>query len=361
MASVSLATLSNHELLAETGRLVATERHATAELIALLAEVDSRGLYLEEGFSSLFAYCTQALHLSESAAYDRITAARASRQFPIVLERLVDGAVTLTTVRLLRPHLTADNCERCLDAASHKTKREVECLVASLTPQPDVTASVRRLPAERPLEAAVAEPLFGTPAEPSRPVAMQVVDEPQTHASAATPPRRATVAPLALERYLIKVTVSGETHAKLRRAQDLMRHTIPTGDPAAIVDRALTVLVEQLERTRLAQSRRPRSNATSAANTRHLPANVRRLVWKRDAGRCAFVGAQGRCAETAFLEFHHLVPYASGGVTSVDNLALRCRAHNAYEAAQQFGATRSGTSSSTQGGSGCDAMRPFEG
>jgi hypothetical protein len=119
MSSISLASLSNHELLLETARLVAAERHTTAELIALLAEVDSRELYFGEGYSSLFTYCTQALRLSGSAAYDRITAARASRQFPIVLERLIDGAVTLTTVRLLKPHLTADNCERCLDAASH--------------------------------------------------------------------------------------------------------------------------------------------------------------------------------------------------------------------------------------------------
>jgi hypothetical protein len=157
--------------------------------------------------------------------------------------------------------------------------------------------------------------------------------------------RRATVAPIAPERYVIKVTVSAETHAKLRRAQDLLRHSLPAGDPAAIVDRALTALIEQLERTRFANVQRPRSAAEAAANTRRVPANVRRLVWERDAGRCAFIGTQGRCTETALLEFHHLVPYAAGGPTSVDNLALRCRAHNAYEAVQRFGATRPGPSS----------------
>jgi len=347
MGSISLAALSNHELLAQTARLVSAERHAAVELIALLAEVDSRELYLGEGFPSLFAYCTQALHLSESAAYDRITAARASREFPIVLERLVSGAITLTTVRLLKPHLTAGNCERCLDAASHKTKREVELLVATLAPQPDVAPSVRRLPTARSMEATKAEPFFGAPAEPDSLVSSPVVHQLRTAGSATNAPQRAMIAPLAPERYLIKVTVSGETHAKLRRAQDLLRRTIPNGDPAAIVDRALTVLVEQLERTRLAKSPQPRSSATRASNTRQVPANVKRVVWERDAGRCAFVGTQGRCAETAFLEFHHVVPYAAGGVTSVDNLALRCRAHNVHEAVQHFGATRSRTSSVT--------------
>jgi 5-methylcytosine-specific restriction endonuclease McrA len=83
----------------------------------------------------------------------------------------------------------------------------------------------------------------------------------------------------------------------------------------------------------------------SAANTRRVPANVKRVVWERDGGQCAFVGTQGRCTETGYLEFHHRVPYAAGGVTSVDNLALRCRSHNIHEAVQHFGATRAGTSS----------------
>jgi hypothetical protein len=153
------------------------------------------------------------------------------------------------------------------------------------------------------------------------------------------------VAPISPERYVIKVTVSAETHAKLRRAQDLLRHTCPTGDPAAILDRALTVLVDRLERTRCAKVQTPRSAAETAANTRRIPANVKRLVWERDAGRCAFVGTQGRCTETAFLEFHHVVPYAAAGPTSLENVALRCRAHNAYEAVQYFGPARPGPSS----------------
>ena len=54
--------------------------------LALLAEVDARRLYLGEGCSSLFTYCTQVLHLSEHAAYHRIEAARAARQYPVILD-----------------------------------------------------------------------------------------------------------------------------------------------------------------------------------------------------------------------------------------------------------------------------------
>jgi hypothetical protein len=62
-------------------------------------------------------------------------------------------------------------------------------------------------------------------------------------------------------------------------------------------------------------------------------------VWQRDEGRCAFVGRTGRCRETAFLEFHHVAPYAAGGAATADNIQLRCRAHNQYEARLIFGDT----------------------
>jgi hypothetical protein len=92
--------------------------------LRLLAELDARRLYLGEGCSSLFSYCTQVLHLSEHAAYHRIEAARAARQFPVVL--VAEGALTLTNVALLRAHLTADNHQQLLAAARQKTKRVVE-------------------------------------------------------------------------------------------------------------------------------------------------------------------------------------------------------------------------------------------
>ena len=161
---------------------------------------------------------------------------------------------------------------------------------------------------------------------------------------------RPVMAPLAPDRYLIKVTVSAAAHANLKRAQDLLRHSIPTGDPAAIVERALAGLVERLEKARLARVERPRAprpasrakladpakmadrvKAAGRVTTRHVPAAVRRSVWQRDGGRCVFVGTEGRCTETAFLEFHHLQPFADRGPTTAENLSPRCRAHNLHE------------------------------
>jgi HNH endonuclease len=184
------------------------------------------------------------------------------------------------------------------------------------------------------------ELLRGRPDGPTTPISEPPADE-----SALEPeredrkgrPRPAVMIPLAPELYKIQITVSRETHDNLRRAQDLLRHVIPDGDPAAIVDRALTLLVEDLERTRLAATARPRSSRNASPSSRHVPASVRRQVWARDGGQCAFAGKQGRCTERGFLEIHHLVPFAAGGPTNVENLELRCRCHNQYEAEGFFG------------------------
>jgi hypothetical protein len=352
----SFSTLSDADLLAEVTRLAVDERLATMQLIASLAELDARRLYLGQGCSSLFVYCTRVLHLSEHAAYNRIEAARLARRFPVVLDLLADGSITLTTVCLLAAHLTPENHRDVLNDARHQNKRAVEVLVARLRPSPIVPSSVRKLPAasvgrtfvtpairlapatdapapRRLGGGLVPEPVdsltltsasgmaISTPANACRPGAM-------TPAAASRP---AVVAPLTPDQYKVQVTVSRATVDTLRRIQDLMRHTVPDGDPAVIVDRALTLLLAELERTKLAATERPRHG-------RHIPATVRRAVWARDRGQCAFVGTeQRRCQERGFLEFHHTAPYAAGGEATTQTIELRCRAHNLYEAELDFG------------------------
>src|SRR3954465_12706904 len=149
-----LAHLSDADLLTTTARLAERERHATADLIAALMEIDARKLYLGEGCSSLFTYCTQVLRLSEHAAYGRIEAARAARRFPGILVALASGDLTLTSVTLLGPVLTEDNDEGLIATARHRSKRQVEQLVADVRPQPAVASSLRKLPAAWPMNPA---------------------------------------------------------------------------------------------------------------------------------------------------------------------------------------------------------------
>ncbi len=346
------------DLVIQTKEATTNEREATARLIALLAEFDARRLYLGQGCSSLFAYCTNVLYLSEHAAYHRIQAARAVRRFPVILGRLTTGELTLTAVGLLRKFLTADNYVAVLDAARHKSKRDVEHLVAGLAPKPDAAPILRRVASVRALSTAPPESIK-TAIRPATPDKVSVarsrdaagnlfdaLDAPTVHHG----PDRSLVSadpqsePVSSDRYLLRLTISGAAHAKLERARDLLRHSVPSGDPSAIIDRALTVLVERLERAKIAATTRPRAQRKSAGTGRHVPAAVKRAVWSRDGGRCTFVGAEGRCHETGHLEFHHLMPYPHGGRTDTDNLTLRCHAHNAYDARLVFGDRATGLS-----------------
>lgn len=335
----SPSELSDRDLLAEVERAVSCERKANARLIALLMEVDARKLYAGQGYASLFMYCVKVLHLSEHAAYLRIEAARVSRRFPVILDKLSDGSLHLTAVSLLGPHLTQANQGELLDEARHKSKREVEQLIARLRPQRDVPAIIRKLPAPTPSPISGFDiSSSGFPVTGSElPTAVINTTTPTISQQVAS--RRPEIKPLAPERYKVQCTVSRETHDKLRRVQDLLRHSIPDGDIGVILDRALTLLLADVSRAKCAAADRPRSCRAAKSRSRHIPAAVKREVWARDGGRCAFIGNLGRCAETGFLEFHHIMPYADGGETCTTNLQLRCRAHNQYEAVLWSGAT----------------------
>jgi 5-methylcytosine-specific restriction endonuclease McrA len=281
-ASAELSNLSDVDLVAELGRRASRERQATADVIRALIEFDTRRLYLGEGYSSLFAYCTSVLHYSEHGAFNRIEVARAAARWPQLLACLDNGSLHLAGARLLAPHLTAENIDMALEAARHKSKREIEEVAAGLA-------------------------------------------------------HRALLVAVAAEQYRLHLTVSRETRDKLRQIQSLLSHQLPDGNPAIIVDRALDLLLEQLQRQRHAATDRPQTARAPKRGTRHIPAAVKREVWTRDDGRCAFVGGQGRCGERNFLEYHHVVPHADGGPPTAANIELRCRAHNVYEAELHFG------------------------
>jgi hypothetical protein len=262
--------------------------------------------------------------LSEHEAYNRIEAARAARRFPVILAMLEEGSINLTTVRLLAPHLTAENHVDVLQSARGKRKAQVEEIVARLSPWPDAPPTIRKLPAPRPAP----PPLAGSSPPPAA-VPLPAVPPPA---------RPASVTPLSPDRYKVQLTISGDALEKLRLAKDMLRHAIPTGDDAAVFDRALTVLLADLARKKFAAVEWPRPARGTAPGSRHVPAEVKRAVWLRDLGRCAFLATDGRrCSERAFLEFHHVRPYALGGEATVENVQLRCRSHNDYEARIDFG------------------------
>ena len=147
--ALALHAVPDDELVRRLSELVSHSRRVEADLVAHVGEVDARRLFARKAFPSMFAYCTEGLHLSEAEAYRRITVARGARRHPILLAMLRDGRLHLSGIVTLLPVLTVDNRDELLARATHRSKRQVEELVAAVSPRPDVPAGVRRIPERR--------------------------------------------------------------------------------------------------------------------------------------------------------------------------------------------------------------------
>jgi len=263
---------------------------------------------------------------------------------------LADGRLHLSGIAKLAPRLTRENGEALLDPAAHKTKRQIEELLAEISPRPDVPPVVRKLPERTavsrlgpdgvamtmPASAGIGSAAFDLE-EPRDTVRTDEL-RPDRVASSNT---SASIQPLSPSRYRVQFTASGELREKLERLRALMRSEVPDGDLGAILERAVTEKLDRLEARRIGKTEAPRKTlgqTDTSRTSRQIPAAVRRAVWKRDGGRCRFVDARGRrCSERHRLEFHHRHPFAHGGDHRVDNICLMCLAHNRYLAEHDYG------------------------
>jgi hypothetical protein len=349
MNRYSLTHVPDSALLHDLRSLLARERATTAELLAHLAEVDARKLYAPAGYPSMFAYCVDALRLSEEAAFKRIRAARVARQYPAVFALVADGRLHLSAVVMLAAYLTPENAEGLLAAAAHQSKAGIEQLLAERFPRPDLPDRIEGLGLSPAVEPSAPGRMGFADAQSSlKPVGVLdgqlspgTVGATGAQLSPGTvgPSARSGVAPLAPGRYALQFTVAQGTYEKLSYAQALLGHAVPSADLVEVFDRALDALIGQLERRKFAATSRPSPRQKRpSANPRHVPAEVRRAVWERDGGRCTFVSATGhRCEARSRLEFDHVEPVARGGQPTVKGIRLRCRAHNQYAAECAFG------------------------
>jgi hypothetical protein len=376
-----LRQLPDDELLRRTTELVGRSRRTEAEIVAHIAEVDERRLFARSASPSMFAYCIEVLRFSEAEAYLRIAAARAARAHPTLLDMLADGRLHLSSVARIAPHLTAANRDAVLARAVHKSKREIEELVAELAPRPDATAFVRRLPEPRLHRAAsptssapaadlsrpsvatvqlVPDRVAGTRLVPDR-VAGTRIDRDGVAACQLVPERvPRAIEPTSPGRYKVQFTASRELRDKIERLRELMGVV----DLAAVIDEAVGDKLARLEARRFALPKAPCTtrtmaprptptgaprptptkarptapNARAGARTsRHIPAEVRRAVRLRDGGQCVYADPQGRrCSSRRHLEFHHRHPYGHGGKHTVENTCLLCSTHHALMTAADY-------------------------
>lgn len=353
-----LSRMTNDDVIAEVRSLKSQVDLKEAELLLYLGEMDFRKLYRIHASPSLFDYCVSRLGLSEDMAYKRIAAARLIRVFPAIHTFLSAGRVHLSTLLVLKPHLTSENHRDWLAAAAGKSKREVEQFVARRRPLPDVPAQMRKLP-DRPsrqaselqagvpcnLEDAQIPPAACLESTPRMPRTKDIVQSTKpSHDQRSTP--------LSASSYRVTFTATQRLKDKLDRAGQLVSHTVSPKDLPGLVEMAMDMLIAQTERKRFGSNHVERENRVSPSadphirspdtrstkRSRHIPASVRRAVWDRDGGQCTFVDDDGnRCPAKHFIQFDHQEPHAFGGAPSLSNLRLRCAQHNALAAEEVFG------------------------
>jgi 5-methylcytosine-specific restriction endonuclease McrA len=397
------SSLAPDVLARRLAELVAEERGALVEFLLHLEEFDRRRAWAEAGYDSLWTYCQRVLHLREGPAGRRIAAMRAVRQYPRLADALRDGRLCLSTVTLLAPLLREEALDDVVARAAYRTKAEVEHLVASLLPREAPRDGIRRLPERRangeaaprtfaieeqarPTYAAAGPTLDADAPSPPRSggegwgegaavastgdvgsdVTISAAPSPSQAAAAGAasrtdhrPVARPTLTPVAAEIFSLRVTLDTALKADLDELTALLSHKVPDGDLAAVLREAVHCALEKHGRRKGARAparerapARKRAHAPTYTNASHgaardasvrphIPAHVRREVWKRDGGRCTWRGPDGhRCESRWRLELDHVVPFALGGAPAADGLRLLCRVHNELHAEQVFGAER---------------------
>jgi hypothetical protein len=271
--------VADGELLARLERLVKADRAISVKLLVHLGEVEARKLYLERGYSSMYSYCMTALGLSEAETYLRLLAAKTGKRLPLVLERLADGGLHLTAIKLLAPLLTEENHVALLDRARGMSKRQLEVLVAELAPQPDVPERMRKLPESRGPSAVAAQRSFSEQARGEGnsqtraatveggaavhvavadgccdSLAVKAADSGYAPHAGGAPAARASISPLRPGRFKLELTLGQEAHDQLEQLRELLRHQYPSGEITRIIERALRELLERTLKRRFAQT-----------------------------------------------------------------------------------------------------------
>jgi 5-methylcytosine-specific restriction endonuclease McrA len=321
----SLSAISDSELLDRIPVLLMRERVATADVIAYLAEIDRRRLYLEQACSSLRSFCVERLGYSEDEASKRVRVAHLARQVPSVLNELRTGAIHLTGLFLLAPYLTNENADALLGEARGSSRQGIEQLIARWYPKPNIESRI--------------DPVASQPALPLQ----ERGDARSGRSPASTCPEtdpwvsRTRLEPLSASTYRVQFTAGEELFAKIKRAKELLSHVVSSGDLPALIERAIDALIEQEVRRRRGAGG-PRKRRLQKPGSRHVAVEVVAEVWRRDAGQCSYVDAEGRrCSERRFLTIEHVQPHARGGPSTVENLSILCSNHNAHSARRVFG------------------------
>ena len=381
----SLKNLSDKDLLNHLSKLVKKEHDLTLEILGHLIEVERRKIYRGLGYSSMYAYCTGGLGYSESSASRRIYAARAIGKCPPAYESLRRGWVNLGTLSLVWQHLTPG----LLEQIRGKSYWQVQAIVSRFNPMMkhrDITrpVTVRKVAAaEGQITGAalncssgpflIAGPESGpqlgeiTLRRGGKKLASEMKPDCTGASTRENIPLSLNPAEVTMETvtmHQVNCLLDDDVVQMLDRCKELMSGKYPTGIDYNTIMRELASswldrhdplrrserCKKRKNQNRPKSSRKPetvrRSGPASRQKSfeqkepsRYISQSIREAVYRRDGGRCSYIGSNGRrCNSKWDLEVHHdKTPFAMGGDNSSANLKLVCAAHNRLESERVYG------------------------
>jgi 5-methylcytosine-specific restriction endonuclease McrA len=323
-----LRNLNNEDLVSQLHLAVRGERRMTLRVLHHLNEMERRKLHLDLGYSSLFDYCTRKLEYSASAAGRRIQAARCVRSYPDVLRLLEDNELSLSTIGLIEPILTDENCASILERVRSASYREVESVASEYRPPVALRDQIRHVRVSVP---------------PPKDVDEAVIDR---LCARATPGAGSAYTE---QKLFVQFLADDELLDLFEEVRTLLTRN---GDDKSFGEVVKIVLAEYRERhspSARKQRRDARKGAaspdsrrrecgTTGERSRYITSEVRDDVFARDGGRCSYVAGDGtRCGSGHGLQVDHVQPFAAGGLNESANLRLLCAAHNKRTAERTFG------------------------
>jgi hypothetical protein len=295
---MKITDFSNEVLLEKTQSLAQKERALTLEVLSHLREIERRSLYAEIGYSSLFEYAVKELKYSEGAAQRRISSMRLIRDLPEVEGKIESGKLSLSSLFQAQVFFRQEKIEaeaklEILTSLEGKSTREVEKELVSRSSEPEKLI----------------------------PEKLSAVSE--THSELR----------LLLDDALLKDLEELKCLLAKKLATSNMKEAL-----AYAVRRTLKGLRPKEPKARKEPKNLPPPPAPAVKKSRYVPRDIQRHVWKRDGGQCTYCHNGKRCGSRYGLEMDHIKPFSMGGRSSLENLRLRCRAHNQLTAIKDLGA-----------------------
>lgn len=311
--------LSDKVLLDQTNYLAEHERGVTILVLRHIREVEVRRLFVELGYSSMYAYCIKHLKYSESKTMSRLASARLMTELPEIEKQIEAGTLNVTNLSKVQSFVRAEK------AVQHELSKDEKLSLISECHDKSTREVAKELIQKSHQPALLAEKFQMTSV---------VLNDGSIN----------------LEYSKFDALLDPENRELLQEFKNLYAHDLPDSSNITVLNFLLKKAVQHKKKELglIVPKKLEKPNATPprspkvSAKRKPLPVAVKRLVWQRADACCEHRDKKLklRCSSKFALEPDHIVPHALGGTDEISNLQLLCRVHNSRRAVKTFGIIR---------------------